>query len=171
MSYNLQVYLVCTGIIIFVLLILPQLSKLFKKSKNNPKQSLAKDIPETGRISELQDQFQILCTDGTDLDSIPGAYGKFGYEKTNPIPVNTIIGSLRYLKSLKTEDGKSIEYKRRGSTRTENIDSPIDIYDISANNEHIATLYISPYNKKNSEIAPEGFIFDKSNHEEDFNVR
>ena len=50
-----------------------------------------------------------------------------------------------------------VRYERKGSTGAANIKNPIDIYDIFEDEKKIATLYISPYNKKNSTNAPKGF--------------
>ncbi len=52
---------------------------------------------------------------------------------------------------------KAKKYERIGSTKAPNIDSPIDIYNILNNEKVIATLYINPYTKKNSERSPKGF--------------
>jgi hypothetical protein len=42
-------------------------------------------------------------------------------------------------------------------TGAKNIKHPIDIYDIYEEDKKIATLYLSPYNRKNSSLAPKGF--------------
>ena len=94
---------------------------------------------------------------GTEEDTMPEGYGEFGLEVTNPIPVKTIVGNLIYLDQLWTEDGIKVSYERIGSMQVPNIPSIIDNYRIFANGKEIATLYICPYNKKNSERAPKGF--------------
>lgn len=92
-----------------------------------------------------------------EKDTIPGGFGEFGHEMTNPIPVNTISGSLAYLEKLQTLDGNKVKYKRTGSTRVPNINKPVDAYKIFDKGEVIATLYINAYNSQNSEKPPEGF--------------
>ncbi|MDR1557670.1 MAG: hypothetical protein LBS88_11700 [Tannerellaceae bacterium] len=113
-------------------------------------------------MDDSEKKFKAICKlfgyKGTDKDEIPEGIGKFGYEVTNPIPVHTITGSQFYLKSLRTPDGGRITYKRLYSTQKENIEAPIDAYQIFSGGEKIAVLYICPYNKKNSGKAPEGFI-------------
>ena len=94
---------------------------------------------------------------GTDKDVMPEGYGEFGLEITNPIPVHTVAGNQIYLERLHTADGVKVTYKRIGSMRAPNIPSIIDGYTIFAKGKEIATLYICPYNKKNSEKAPKGF--------------
>jgi len=94
---------------------------------------------------------------GTEEDTMPEGYGEFGLEITNPIPIHTILGNKLYLDRLQTVDGVKVTYQRIGSMRAPNISSIIDGYTIFAKGEEIATLYICPYNKKNSERAPKGF--------------
>lgn len=105
------------------------------------------------------DMFQDV---GTDQDTIPEGFGEFGLELTNPIPVHTIIGNRVYLDKLRTLDGKKVEYERQGSTHCGNIKNCIDIYNITVESIFVAKLYISPYNRKNSERAPKGFILASS---------
>jgi len=94
---------------------------------------------------------------GTDQDVIAEGFGEFGYDVTNPIPVNTIFGNTAYLGRLRTFDGAKVSYERKGSTGANNIENPIDIYDIFDGEDFITTLYISPYHKRNSDLAPKGF--------------
>lgn len=99
-----------------------------------------------------------LNVNGTDEDIIPEGYGEFGHEETNPIPVNTIMGTSAYLGKLRTIDGIKVTYERVGSTSASNIKGMIDEYEIFANGERVARLFISPYNKKNSGKEPKGFV-------------
>ncbi len=98
-----------------------------------------------------------LYKGGTKEDTIPDGYGEFGHEVTNPIPVYTIIGNRVYLEKLRTLEDKKVQYKRIRSTSVPNIDNAIDIYEIYDDGKVIATLYISPYNKKDSGRPPKGF--------------
>lgn len=93
-------------------------------------------------------------------DEIPEGTGKFGWEVTNPIPVNGIPANDMYLSQLVTEDGKTITWQRKGSFSSENIGGMIDKYEIfSGRKKSLGFLYISPYHKKLSTKAPEGFRF------------
>jgi len=98
-----------------------------------------------------------MGSQGTDADVIPEGTGEFGLEATNPIPTSTNFGSISYLGKLRTLDGVKVEYERRGSFQAANIPSMIDGYKITANGKDVATIFLCPYNKKNSEIAPRGF--------------
>ena len=112
---------------------------------------------------ELMGLLERLNKGGTDSDVMPEGIGEFGLELTNPIPVNTVFGSNAYLRNLVTTDGSGIEYERIGSMKAPNISAMIDGYSIKIKNEQIAIIYICPYNKKNSNIAPKGFKLYNSN--------
>ena len=98
-----------------------------------------------------------MGSQGTDADVIPEGTGEFGLEVTNPIPTSTNYGSISYLGKLRTLGGVKVEYERQGSYQAANIPSMIDRYKITANGKDVATIFLCPYNKKNSEIAPRGF--------------
>lgn len=95
--------------------------------------------------------------EGYDSDIIPGAIGEFGFVATNPIPVKGIMGGYAYLENLLFEDGTPITHQRTGSTGADNIENSIDCYKILKDGIEKSIIYISPYHKKNSAIAPKGF--------------
>jgi hypothetical protein len=109
------------------------------------------------QMKELYEAMQGFSEDGTDQDTIPEDFGEFGYDVTNPIPVNTIFGNTANLGRLRTLDGVKVRYERLGSTGAKNIKGLIDIYDIYNGDEKISTLYVCPYNKKKLAIALKGF--------------
>lgn len=99
-----------------------------------------------------------MAEQGTDQDMLPNGYGEFGLVSTNPIPTRTIMGSARYLAGLRTQDGEEVTHIRIGSKLDPVSDNPLDVYEVrSLENDLLATIYISPYNKKNSSLAPRGF--------------
>jgi hypothetical protein len=102
---------------------------------------------------------------GTDQDNIPEGVGKFGLEITNPIPVEGIEGSYRYLAQLRTLKDEKITYERYGSDSSPNIKGMIDVYMIFNDGVEISTLCLAPYNKRNSSLAPEGFKLNGVNNE------
>jgi hypothetical protein len=150
------IFLIITGIVLAIVIVMIQI-----KSKTKAKRKRAMDaIFEDQKIHEIKSLFEALSQlneGGTDEDTIPAGYGEFGHEATNPIPVNTVMGNMAYLRKLRTLDGEKVQYERIGSTGAPNIDRPIDAYQITNNGQVITTLYISPYNKKNSGRAPKGF--------------
>ncbi len=153
-------YLIVTGIVLFLLIIIKLFVSAFVKEKR-PRSVMDElmDIPKFRDMKGLYDAMHALneAEGGTDKDIIPEGIGEFGYDVTNPIPVNTIFGNTAYLGRLRTLEGNKVRYERKGSTGAGNIENPIDIYDIFNGDEFIATLFISPYHKKNSDLAPKGF--------------
>ena len=115
------------------------------------------DNPKFQEMKGLFEVMEKLNEGGTNQDVMPDGYGEFGHEITNPIPVNTIIGSFAYLGKLRTTKGTKVQYRRIGPRSTPNIDQIIDEYEILDNGQKIATLFICPYNKKNSDRPPKGF--------------
>ena len=97
---------------------------------------------------------------GLKYDEIPGGYGEFGLSINNPVPVNGILSSDKYLSRLMTSDGQTIKWNRLGSGRADNIDNPIDIYNITdERGMKRETIYISPYHPSTSNKAPKGYKF------------
>lgn len=95
---------------------------------------------------------------GCSTDEIPGGFGEFGLEVTNPIPAQGINGCQAYLNRLQTNTGEVVKWERIGSFLADNIENVIDGYQIAdGNGVHIATLYLSPYHNAISNKAPRGF--------------
>jgi len=94
--------------------------------------------------------------DGYDADQIPGAVGKFGLDVNNPIPVKSVLGAKEYLDSLTFSDGTKVKYVRVGSTISEYVKHPVDIYELSRDSGNkVCTIYLSPYHKRNSRKRPD----------------
>ena len=122
--------------------------------------SAAKAAAEKRRRREpnLFELIDAMGQDGTDQDWIPGAVGKFGLSAANPIPTRSIIGSRAYLARLRTASGELVVCTRRGSTVDDAIERPIDVYDVrNEAGAPLATLFVSPYHRRNSALAPDGF--------------
>ena len=106
----------------------------------------------------LFDAMSLLGEDGCETDEIPGGHGEFGHSVTNPIPTKTVFGSTSYLASLRAPDGEKVVYDREGSLASPVSTHPVDAYVIShPDGRRLATLYLSPYHKRNSAKAPNGF--------------
>ncbi len=115
--------------------------------------------PDFQRQKQLYDLMSALAADGCDADELPGASGEFGLSLSNPIPTKTIFGSTSYLERLRTQDGAQVIYERIGSFPSEVTAHPVDGYAIKRlNGADMATLYLSPYQKRNSGKVPRGFI-------------
>jgi hypothetical protein len=69
-----------------------------------------------------------------------------------------MFGSRFYLSSLRTASGGAVNYVRRRSAMPGSGGHPVDIYTVSdARGRFLATVYVSPYHKRNSRRAPVGF--------------
>ena len=106
-------------------------------------------------LDEIKTLMGLSSEDGVDADELPNSQGEFGTTLTNPIPCNTIMGSMAYLESLRAPDGSKISYERIGSFTSPVTTSPVDGYRIThPNGKELTTLYFSPYQKRNSEKSP-----------------
>lgn len=135
---------------------------VFLKSWFSEKPKTALDaLNENQEINDLKELFEAmkeLSNSGIDADEFPDGTGEFGLELTNPVPCNTVYGSQMYLSNLRTEDGEEIKYERIGSFSSELLPEPIDGYQIfNQNGEELSVIYISPYQKHNSNKAPRGY--------------
>jgi len=107
---------------------------------------------------DMREAMQASCEGGIDADTFPNGNGRFGFDQGNPIPCNTIFGANAYLDGLRTLDGGSIKYERLGSMASAVTPMPVDAYRIfDSNRRDLGVLYISPYQKRNSQKVPEGF--------------
>ena len=122
------------------------------------KEKTAFDSLEDSPAYLLQKALAGSCDDGVDADEMPNGHGEYGLSTTKPIPCHTIPGGYQYLESLCASDGTKIKYERIGSFSSDVSPHLIDGYVISdLNGQELATLYISPYQKRNSGKAPKGF--------------
>jgi len=130
---------------------------MFKKKKERTLYDDLMDIPGMKEQKELFDVMSKANEGGCTTDEMPEGIGEFGLEPTNPIPVNTVQGSILYLGGLRATDGTRVNNKRLRSLGAQNINKPIDEYLIThENGDELAVIYISPYQAKNSKKAPKG---------------
>jgi uncharacterized protein YneF (UPF0154 family) len=115
-------YLIIIGIVVCLLKIIMLLVDAFtieKKLKSVMDELM--DNPKFRNMKVLYDAMHALNEEGTDYDIIPGGFGEFGNDVTNPIPINIVFGNTAYLGRLRTLDGVKIRYERFGSTGAKNI--------------------------------------------------
>jgi len=113
--------------------------------------------PGIGQLKGLFDAMNELSSDGCDTDEIPGSTGEFGFDLSNPIPTNTVMGSRSYLGKLQMADGGEVRYERIGSFSSPVSDMPVDGYELTdQTGAKIDVIYISPYHRRNSARAPRG---------------
>lgn len=150
-----------SGFAVILILLISYFKYRNRKARSPLEKFISKnDYKELKNLFDMQKK--LMGEQGTDLDVMPEGFGEFGLEITNPIPTSTVFGSNAYLGSLRTTDGIKVGYERIGSMSADNIPNIIDGYRIFKNSEEICTLYLCPYNKKNSTKAPDGFELEKS---------
>jgi hypothetical protein len=110
-------------------------------------------------LIEYCDQLSRTWAAGTTQDKIPGGFGEFGMSTNNPIPTVCVKGSNVYLSRLRY-NGILVDSNRLGSTKSDVTVGNVDIYQISQSGSDIVKIYICPYHRKDSKIAPKGFSLD-----------
>ena len=91
-------------------------------------------------------------------DEVEQPSGEYGYSPTNPIPVSDIDRIDDYFSKLKLVTGESITLNRLGSLAAENLEFPVDKYEIfNSEKQLVATLYVYAYHGSNTRKAPRGF--------------
>ncbi len=147
---------------------------LFDFLRRKPRLALEVVRSSTGfqQQKELFDAMDAMCEAGVDADEMPNGIGEYGLTPTNPIPSRTIFGSTAYLGRLRAADGAKVAYERLGSAQSSFSPHPIDMYGVKhPNGRNLATLYISPYQKRISAKAPRGFLLAENSFAEARAVR
>lgn len=114
--------------------------------------SMAGLMPGATEPSELRKIFDA----GTYNDTIEGACGTFGISVNNPVPSICVQSSNEYLARLRF-GGAPVQSNRLGSTSSPVTPGYVDIYKLTIGGRDVGTIYISPYHKNTSKLAPPGF--------------
>ena len=114
--------------------------------------NMARVMPGAGNTAQIKSMF----ASGTYADSIEGAQGEFGTSVNNPIPTICVRSSMDYLARLRYR-GEPVENKRTGSTSSPVTSGSIDIYQLMSGGRPVGTVYLCPYHKNTSKLAPRGF--------------
>jgi hypothetical protein len=129
---------------------------IFRKKPKTAWDAL-QESPAFREQRELFEMMSLMCEDGIDADEMPNGRGEFGLTASNPVPCKTIFGSTAYLGRLRTLDGTKVVYERAGSVVSDVSPHPVDAYEIGhPNGQKLATLFISPYQKRISGKPPRG---------------
>lgn len=121
--------------------------------KNHPKLSL---------IDVVTTFSKILSEDGCNSDILPGANGQYGFSPNNPIPTDGIMGIYDYLSRLYIEN-QNVTYVREMSVSSSVSKHPVDKFYINSHKGKY-TLYFSGYQRRTSQLAPNGFILVDNNN-------
>ncbi|MBQ3395695.1 MAG: hypothetical protein IJG34_06250 [Synergistaceae bacterium] len=98
-----------------------------------------------------------LMKKGGNVDVVPNAYGEFGHDITNPVPVNGVVGEITYLSRLLTSSGEKVFFHRLGSINT------IDVFEIvSQSGLEWDILYLDMYNTRKTRFVPKNYQFQRN---------
>lgn len=117
-----------------------------------------RQIPK--EVEEEMARLRKVWSLGTLSDTIQGGYGQYGLVASNPIPTVCVRGSDVYLSRLRF-DGRRVESARTGSTSSDVTAGSIDIYNLSLDTKNLGNVFICPYHKHDSKIAPMNFTLEK----------
>ncbi|MGZ4964291.1 MAG: hypothetical protein ACXWC8_17180 [Limisphaerales bacterium] len=102
---------------------------------------------------------------GEDCDALKGATGEFGKCATNPIPVNGLLGTFKYLGKLRASHGPALYFHRVSSVKSTIAQHPVDVYEtITMDGRVWDVLFVHMYHPRRSNLAPAGYhlnVFDK----------
>ena len=91
------------------------------------------------------------------IDTVTAAFGEFGYDRTNPIPVNDPSGERLYIESLQCECGVPFLYQRIGSVGIGPDGHFLDLYTLIYKNfKHKIELFFDMYHGTQSQLIPKG---------------
>lgn len=107
-------------------------------------------------VKEMLGDMPWIYSDGTTGDKISGGHGEFGLVVSNPIPTVSVRGSNYYLSRLRHR-GRPVEANRLGSMSSDVTPGSVDAYRLSVGGADVGTVYICPYHKRISGLAPQGF--------------
>ena len=94
---------------------------------------------------------------GEDCDQVSGAYGRFGHDVTNPIPVNGPSGEFVYLSRLRLRrTGSMVFFHNVGQI------GRIHVFELTNVSGHFADrLYVDMYHPRCSRLYPEGYTLER----------
>lgn len=150
-------------------------------------EKIRKKISISDQKSVMHEMILMSPHDSSQKDINPSGLGKFGLEKTNPIPVygvdnvpaymdkirykyiseksgNIVYNPVEYIRTTDSDDSKIGSPKPTGTliaagASSDNIEGVIDVYNLySVGNQKLGKIYINSYSLKTSNKIPEGFF-------------
>lgn len=90
-----------------------------------------------------------MFVNGFNTDELPNGIDDFGMSPNNPIPCETILGSVIYLENLRTLNGDKVLNERIGSFKSDITPYHVDGYQIyNLNRQKITVLYFFTVSEK-----------------------
>jgi len=101
-----------------------------------------------------------LAVNGKDCDSLFDDRQDFSHNIDNPVPVNGVLGEIKYINRLRCKCGVGLVYHRLGSASSKKIDGRVDIYEtVCIRGVHWDILYFHFYHPRRSTWLPMGYKF------------
>jgi len=87
---------------------------------------------------------------------VRGAAGRFGYDETNPIPVDAQLGQQLYLRSLRCPCGAGFSFDRIGNVGPGPDDHIVDAFELRCTSgRHDLVLFLDMYHSADSQATPD----------------
>jgi len=115
-------------------------------------------------LAHLPPELREYYLHGANCDSLPNAYGEFGRCVTNPIPVNGLIGTFKYLAKLHLPlpNGYGLYFHRVCSASTPSgsqFSNFVDVYEtVSIDASHWDVVFLHMYHPRRSNLCPSGYV-------------
>lgn len=130
---------------------------MFKRRETHESLSLQREDAIEGIDESLSDGLMAKILNGESCDRVPSGYGPFG-SATNPIPVNGMLGEIKYLAKLRGATGLALMFHRVGSVSTPVISNPADRYEVVClDGTQRGYLHFDLYHPRRSNLAPNGY--------------
>lgn len=101
-----------------------------------------------------------LAVNGKDCDSLINNAKGIGHIIENPIPVNGVLGEMKYINRLRCSCGSMLLFHRIGPQKNSGVDGCIDVYEtVCLEGRHWDILYLHLYHPRRSKWCPEGYSF------------
>jgi len=122
---------------------------------------------EDRQIQEVRNEpIGPLALAGENCDEISTAQGPFGHSYNNPIPVNGLLGTYKYLGKLISPRGNIVYFHRIGSVSSDTCTNPVDAYEVvDLNGGFWDILFIDMYHPRRSNKIPDGYKMKHYNKE------
>lgn len=129
---------------------------LFKKTIHDPFEKQIEDL--------RREPIGPIAMAGDDCDAVTGGSGPFGLSYNNPIPVNGLIGTYKYLGKLLSRTGHVFYFHRLGSLTSDITKNPVDAYElVDLTGENWDILFLDLYHPRRSNAIPPGYMYKKYN--------
>lgn len=126
--------------------------KFVDESIEKQREDLKKEAP----------QLYPIAINGKDCDSLFNEKSGFGHSLENPIPVNGVLGEIKYLNRLRCKCGNGLLYHRLGSAKSVRVDGSVDVYEtVCLEGKHWDVLYLHLYHPRRSTWLPLEYKFCK----------